>query len=376
MDPASAYHTFYTCLMVTSHEEFRLSSHNPSQKREPGRPWFTEEALTVVQNARNAFYAWRVDPLSESARMDWSKAEAIKKRTLRRLKRQSWDSFVTNLEPRGANPKTWQFIKAMKGKGNEPPIDGTDIETEGGIISQPSEKAAAFLEQFDVSSKLGSANARISHPVACAMASQAPCSLNTPLQQSELDHSLNCLKDTAMGADKVHNKMLKNLDANNRSFLLHVFNRIHATGYVPKSWKEAVVIPLIKPGKPRKKKCSYRPISLTPCPCKAYERVINARLSWMLESKNLLPKSQSGFRAGRSTLDNIIALEQRIRRGWSERKKTYAIFLDMKKAFDLVWIPGLLKKLAQNRRDWGHSNLVKKLSYRSNVSSQDRQHSF
>ena len=75
--------------------------------------------------------------------------------------------------------------------------------------------------------------------------------------------------------------------------------------------------------------------------------MLNTRLTWFLESKNRLPKFQSGFRQSRSTIDNIIALEQRIRKGWSERKKTFAVFLDMKKAFDSVWIPGLLKKLAK-----------------------------
>jgi hypothetical protein len=62
--------------------------------------------------------------------------------------------------------------------------------------------------------------------------------------------------------------------------------------------------------------------------------------------ENLLSRTQSGFRKSRSTLDNVVTLEQRIRKGWSELKKTYAVFLDMKKAFNMVWIPGLLNKLA------------------------------
>jgi hypothetical protein len=44
-----------------------------------------------------------------------------------------------------------------------------------------------------------------------------------------------------------------------------------------------------------------------------------------------------------------VDLEQRIRRGFNSKKgkKTYALFLDISKAYDVVWIPGLLKKLAK-----------------------------
>lgn len=123
----------------------------------------------------------------------------------------------------------------MNGKGSEPPIDGTDIdiEKEGGFATQPEEKANIFLDQFDISGHLGEAHIRIEQSTRDAMASQAPCPLNAPALLSEINNSLDSLKDSAMGADLVHNKMLRNMDSTNREILLHVFNRIHTTGYVP-----------------------------------------------------------------------------------------------------------------------------------------------
>ena len=43
---------------------------------------------------------------------------------------------------------------------------------------------------------------------------------------------------------------------------------------------------------------------------------------------------------GRSTLDNLTGLELYIREGFNKRKplNTYAIFLDIAKAFDTTWI--------------------------------------
>jgi hypothetical protein len=52
-----------------------------------------------------------------------------------------------------------------------------------------------------------------------------------------------------MGADKIHNQMLMKLNAENKVFLLHPFNRLLSSGFVPKDWKQATVIPLVKPGK-------------------------------------------------------------------------------------------------------------------------------
>ena len=58
---------------------------------------------------------------------------------------------------------------------------------------------------------------------------------------------------------------------------------------------------------------------------------------------------QSGFRKGRNTIDNIIGLEQYIREGFNKRspKNTYAVFLDVAKAFDTTWIQGVLFKLSR-----------------------------
>ena len=126
-----------------------------------------------------------------------------------------------------------------------------------------------------------------------------------------------------MGADLIHNNMLDKLDSTNRSLLLALFNRMYATGFVPESWKQATVIPLLKPGKERQKPESYRAISLLSCLSKIFERLVNARLTWHLETKNLLPNFQSGFRKGRSTMDNLVDLEQRIKLIMNNKKKTY-----------------------------------------------------
>uniref|UniRef100_A0A2C9LMS3 Endonuclease/exonuclease/phosphatase domain-containing protein n=1 Tax=Biomphalaria glabrata TaxID=6526 RepID=A0A2C9LMS3_BIOGL len=78
--------------------------------------------------------------------------------------------------------------------------------------------------------------------------------------------------------------------------LLQIFNASWKSGRIPNIWKKAIMIPILKHGKPRNKLDSYRPISLTSCTCKLMERVINSRLTLILESNSLLTEAQAGFR--------------------------------------------------------------------------------
>ena len=70
--------------------------------------------------------------------------------------------------------------------------------------------------------------------------------------------------------------------------------------------------PIHKPGKPTSSPSSYRPISLTSCISKLFERLILSRLAFHLESNHLLSTCQAGFCLGRSSHDQILTLSQSI----------------------------------------------------------------
>ena len=73
--------------------------------------------------------------------------------------------------------------------------------------------------------------------------------------------------------------------------------------------------------------------------------MINKRLVWYLESNNLITKLQSGFRAERSTNDNLFRLETFIRDAFIKREHVVAVFFDLEKAYDTTWRYGILKDL-------------------------------
>ena len=116
-------------------------------------------------------------------------------------------------------------------------------------------------------------------------------------------------------------------------------------GDFPEDWRLATVIPIPKPGKDHAEPTNYRPIALTSCLCKTLERMINKKLIWYLESNNLLSRYQSGFRAGRSTNDNLVRLETFIRDAFVKKEHVVAVFFDFEKAYDTTWRYGIMKDI-------------------------------
>ncbi|GFX76230.1 RNA-directed DNA polymerase from mobile element jockey [Trichonephila clavipes] len=115
--------------------------------------------------------------------------------------------------------------------------------------------------------------------------------------------------------------------------------------YFPKSWKTAVVVPILKPGKNSALAESYRPISLLPVLSKLAEKIILARLNDYLEREKILISEQHGFRPRLSTSHQLLRVVEFIKEGNNNDECTAAVFLDNQKAFDRVWHTGLLFKL-------------------------------
>ena len=77
---------------------------------------------------------------------------------------------------------------------------------------------------------------------------------------------------------------------------------------------------------------------------KVFCKILNNRLVQCLD-KGVLHEGQAGFRIDRSCMDNVYTLNEIVQGRLREDKKTYALFLDIQKAYDSVWHNGLWYKL-------------------------------
>ena len=133
-------------------------------------------------------------------------------------------------------------------------------------------------------------------------------------------------------------------------YLLDMYNNIWISGYIPTIWKQAINIPILKKLKDPTNPTSYRPIALINCTCKTLKRMINLRLTCFLESSNLLSNLQTGFRAKRSTIDQIVQTETLIKEAFIKKEYFVAVLFDLEKAYDTIWPYGMLKDLSPQGR--------------------------
>jgi retron-type reverse transcriptase len=78
---------------------------------------------------------------------------------------------------------------------------------------------------------------------------------------------------------------------------------------------------------------------------KLFEKILLARILREVSERGLMRDEQFGFRPIHSTSLQLAHLVDRITRYFGEKRLTGAVFLDVAKAFDTVWIDGLLYKL-------------------------------
>jgi hypothetical protein len=76
-----------------------------------------------------------------------------------------------------------------------------------------------------------------------------------------------------------------------------------------------------------------------------FEKILLARILHEVNVRGLIWDEQFGFRPKHSTSLQVARLVERITRNFGEKRLTGGTFLDVAKAFDTVWIDGLLYKL-------------------------------
>lgn len=80
---------------------------------------------------------------------------------------------------------------------------------------------------------------------------------------------------------------------------------------------------------------------------KVLEKVIYKRVFEFCKENNIIPDSQYGFKPKHSTVHVLLKLFEDVSSGFNSDKPTIAVLLDIAKAFDTVWIDGLIYKLIQ-----------------------------
>ncbi|KAJ3585483.1 hypothetical protein NHX12_014202 [Muraenolepis orangiensis] len=160
----------------------------------------------------------------------------------------------------------------------------------------------------------------------------------------------------APGSDNIHPEFVTHQCEITSAWLCAFFSACLRRSKLPRTWRRAAVIALLKPNKPADDPKSYRPISLLCVPFKILERMIHSRIEPVVDSQ--LPKEQAGFRRGRSTVDQVTLLTQDLEDSFQAKAKAGVVLLDLTAAYDTVWHRGLHLKLLRTIPDRHMVNFI------------------
>ena len=189
----------------------------------------------------------------------------------------------------------------------------------------------------------------------------------TPVHPNELCSIISNLKKSSAKLNSLPCSILKRFSYVFSHPLSVLINESFRTGIFPDDLKLAEVIPIFKGGDTTDKS-NYRPISILPLFSKLFEKCMAARLVKFFSKYNLLSSDQYGFQKNKNTSDALLNFLNFVYDGLNCENHIISIFVDLKKAFDLVDHDILLRKLflfgiRGTPLDWFRSYLSNRRQY-------------
>ena len=116
---------------------------------------------------------------------------------------------------------------------------------------------------------------------------------------------------------------------------------------IPLDWCLGKITLIPKPGDSRDID-NQRPITILSIVYKIYVNILLTRITRYCNNNDILIPEQTGFMKGMGTEHNIFCLSQVLLNRKQQRKKTFACFIDLRKAYDRVWRENLWLHLSKS----------------------------
>ncbi|MCG7875530.1 MAG: reverse transcriptase family protein [Candidatus Thiodiazotropha endolucinida] len=285
----------------------------------------------------------------------WTEYKFYRNRTrnlIRKAKRQHFKNSIENLrDTRGI----WRHLKDVhNGNTSSGQILPDELTIDGEHFTDSETIATKFNEFFTSITQIlentnSSANELDVTKLEDFIKDKVPDNItfNIPLITIDQVSSYIRLLDTtkSTGLDGIGPKIIKLAENCLSPHIAALINKSINTGTFPNQLKYAKVLPVYKTGQ-KADPSNYRPISILPTISKIFEKHINKHLMNYLNKYKLLHESQSGFRQKHSCQTALIKLVDQWMSCIDKGDLVGALFIDFRKAFDVVDHSILIKKLS------------------------------
>ncbi|GFU48784.1 RNA-directed DNA polymerase from mobile element jockey [Trichonephila clavipes] len=276
-----------------------------------------------------------------------NRLQAKIRKELKKHSQETWKNRLLSLNTQ--DNSFWNIQKIFKNKR----VDIPALHTASGIAITDEQKANLIAntmkDNFTENTRPADFRNSIDSDVKSTLErffSHPPPTPISPTNPDEVAAYVNKLKvRKTPGKDNITNKMIRNFPIKALIILTYLINKILLLRHFPNNWKIAVIFPIKKPGKSSNNPQSFRPISLLSTLSKITEHIILNRINSFISDTNLINPNQYGFTKKLSTNHPLLRITEKITSGFQRGRSTGAVFLDIQKAFDRVWISGLIYKL-------------------------------
>lgn len=296
-----------TAFSTNVYKKVKQESDKPKRRTLPGK------VLQKIQRRREKFAYLR--DLQKRGANDEDIENA--QREARQAEQEEMNSFnimrsgrflrIRNLCNKGDRAGSSAFWKCVRGvEHGSDPIDV--VKTKEGLRTADSEDIKATAEEHfanvfnakldtnDVTRDFESLIMDKTKEPKAKLSKKSKESLSDDFTYEELKKAINEAKlEKSAGLDKVKNELLKNMPESVERQVLMLFNKVKREKKTPLAWRKGRVR-LLHKGKDKTDLGNYRPITLCSCLSKLFTKMLNVRLTKVVEDDGLLPREQVGFR--------------------------------------------------------------------------------
>ena len=344
-DVNDKFHTF--CDIVVGIVDEFAPIKNFRLKKDSNVPWMDKELLYLIAKRDIAHGLARNVIDKESC--EWHNFRVARNLCKSKM-RQKMKSFFLNKTQSffGSPRKFWDFYKTViKTKKSRSSELITNIKNSDGKSSQNCSEAAEIF------------NAHFGNFKLPTTVNELDCEsyLNNHFRELKLSNRLKIPTSFSFSATSVDEvfKQLTSLDqsasAGNGSIptkvlkycarffaplLTKLFNACIKQAMVTNDWKHAIISPLFKGKGARDELDNYRGISILQVIAKLFERILCGQITSHFDHNCLFADQQHGFRTNHSCETALHSILDTWKVSVSEKKVNLALFIDFKKAFDLI----------------------------------------